>query len=95
MVLVPRELGICLIIIATVLAITSNVRLAIAVGLTFLPLIIWQLNGSGMLVAFSLAIVLFLGIRALVDLLKAMRTTEGRGGLVFDRKYHFWQTRKK
>jgi glycerol-3-phosphate acyltransferase PlsY len=92
--LVPREFAISFAIIVVVIIITSNARLSIAVGLTFLPLIIWQLNGSGMLIAYSLALALFLGIRALFDLKRAGISSEGRKGLIFDRDYHFWQTRK-
>ena len=93
--LVPREFAISFTIIVVVVVITSNVRLGIAVGLAFLSLIIWQLDGSGMLIAYSLALPIFLGIRSLPELKKARSTAAGRKGLIFDREYHFWQTKKK
>ena len=38
----------------------------LSIGLVFLPLIIWQLNGSGILIAYVLILSIFLGIRALL-----------------------------
>ena len=92
--LVPSESAISLAIIVTVIIITSNFRLAIAIGLAFLPLIIWQLNGSGMLIAYSLAISLFLGVRSLPSTREAMTNIGDKKSLIFDREYHFWQTKK-
>ncbi len=95
LVLVPLELTISLTITAIVVVITSNVRLGLAAGLALLPLIIWQINGSGLLIAYSMALAFFLGVRALLDLRKAMLTNDADKGLIFDKKYHFWQSRKK
>ncbi len=92
--LVPGEFAISLTIIVIVIVITSNVRLAIAIGLAFLPLIIWQLNGSGMFIAYSLALSLFLGVRSLPGTREAMANIGATKGLIFDREYHFWQTKK-
>lgn len=90
----PAEFAISFAIMAIVIVITSNVRLAIVVGLALLPLIIWQFNGSGMLIAYSLALPLFLLIRSLLSLREAVANTGDKRGLIFDRDYHFWQTRK-
>ncbi len=95
LVLVPLELAISVAITAIVVVITSNVRLGLTAGLALLPLIIWQINGSGMLVAYSIALALFLGVRALLDLRKTMLASDTKKGLIFDKKYHFWQSRKK
>jgi len=92
--LVPSEFAISLAIMVIVIVITSNVRLAIGIGLAFLPLIIWQFNGSGMLIAYSLALFLFLGVRSLPGTREAMANTGDKKGLIFDRDYHFWQTKK-
>jgi len=92
--LVPGEFAISLAIMAIVIVVTSNVRLAIVVGLAFLPLIIWQFNGSGMLIAYSLALFLFLGVRSLPSARQAIANTGDKKGLIFDREYHFWQTKK-
>lgn len=90
----PAEFAISFAIMAIVIVITSNVRLAIVVGLALLPLIIWQFNGSGMLIAYSLALPLFLLIRSLPSFREAVANTGDKRGLIFDRDYHFWQTRK-
>jgi len=90
----PAEFAISFAIMAIVIVITSNVRLAIVVGLALLPLIIWQFNGSGMLIAYSLALPLFLFIRSLPSFREAVANTGNKRGLIFDRDYHFWQTRK-
>lgn len=90
----PAQFAISFAIMAIVIVITSNVRLAIVVGLALLPLIIWQFNGSGMLIAYSLALPLFLLIRSLPSFREAVANTGDKRGLIFDRDYHFWQTRK-
>ena len=90
----PAEFAISFAIMAIVIVITSNVRLAIVVGLALLPLIIWQFNGSGMLIAYSLALPLFLLIRSLPSFREAVANTGDKRGLIFDRDYRFWQTRK-
>ncbi len=69
--LVPREFAIIFAITVLIIVITSNFRLAAGIGLAILPLIIWQFNGSGMLIAYSLALPLFLGIRSLPELKRA------------------------
>jgi len=93
-VLVPIQFAISFAIIAIVIIITSNVRLGIFVGLLFLPLIVWQLNGSGMLIGYSLVLPLFLGLRSLPGSRAATTNTGDKKSLIFDREYHFWQTKK-
>ena len=92
--LVPLEFAISLALILTIIVITSNVRLAVVVGLLVLPLIIWQINGSGMLIAYSAALFLFLCVRSLPSTREAVASIRNKKNLIFDRDYHFWQTRK-
>ncbi len=92
--LMPAEMGISLAIIGVVVIITSNVRLGITVGLTLLPFIAWLFNGSGWLIGFSLALSAFLLLRSLPGS-RAAVNNGGRKKPVFDRDYHFWQTKKK
>ncbi|MEE9366849.1 MAG: glycerol-3-phosphate 1-O-acyltransferase PlsY [Dehalococcoidales bacterium] len=92
--LVPLEFAISLALILTIIVITSNVRLAVVVGLMVLPLIIWQINGSGMLIAYSIAMFLFLCARSLPSTREAMASIGEKKNLILDRDYHFWQTRK-
>jgi len=93
--LLPRELAISLAIIVVVIIITSNVRLGVIVGLAFLPLIVWQFNEPGMLIAYSAALPLFLTLRSLTSLRSDMTDVGNGKNLIFDRKYHFWQIKKK
>ncbi len=65
LVLAPKEIGIVLGIMAIPFLITRNFAFAICVGFGFLPLLIWLFGGSLMLVFYSLAILIFIGIRSL------------------------------
>ena len=93
--LVPREFAISFAIIAIVIVITSNPRLGIIVGLAFLPLVVWQFGGAGLLIICSLVLPLFLLIRSLTSFREAAANIGTKKGLIFDRRYHFWQTRRK
>ncbi len=90
----PHEFAISFAIIALIIVITSNVRLGIIVGLAFLPLIIWQFGGSGILVTYSLVLPLFYGVRSLAQSKRAAVGIGSRKGFIFDREYHFWQSKK-
>jgi len=48
-----------------------------------------------MLIAYSLALPLFLVIRNLTSLREAITDIGHRKGLIFDREYRFWQTKKR
>jgi len=93
--LVPPEAAISLAIMIIVIIVTSNFRLAITIGLAFLPLIVWQLDGSVMLIAYSLALPVFLAIRNLTSFREPAKNTGTRKSLIFDKDYHFWQSRRK
>ena len=93
--LVPPEAAISLAIMVIIIIVTSNFRLAIIIGLAFLPLIVWQLNGSVMLIAYSLALPIFLVIRNLTSFREPASHTDSKKDLIFDRDYHFWQSRRK
>ncbi|MFC1904078.1 glycerol-3-phosphate acyltransferase [Chloroflexota bacterium] len=94
LVLVPYEAAISIAIILTIIVITSNVRLGVVVGMALLPFGIWQFNGSGMLIAYSLALFLFLSIRALPSTRATAANINERKNLIFDRDHNFWQTKK-
>ena len=94
--LVPREFAISFGITALVIIITSNPVLGLIIGLVFLPLFIWLFTGSGMLVFYSLGLSVFLGLRYLLaGLRRAAAGVDIKKGLIFNREYHFWQSRKK
>jgi glycerol-3-phosphate acyltransferase PlsY len=92
--LAPLETGISVALMVVLIVITGNVRLAVAIGLLVLPVIIWQINGSWMLIVYSIAIFLFLCAKTLPSLIAAMSDIGDRKKLVIDQEYHFWQTRK-
>jgi glycerol-3-phosphate acyltransferase PlsY len=92
--LMPTEAGISLAIMAVIIIITSNVRLAIAVGLSLLPFIVWQYDGSGRLIIYSLALAGFLLARSLPTSRAAVAKTGEKKNLFIDRNHHFWQSKK-
>ena len=94
--IVPFEFALSFTITTVVVLITSNPGLGLGIGLTFLPLIIWQLNGSGMLITYALTLSIFLGIRSLLAERKI--ATDGismKNRLLKNKEYHFWQVRKR
>jgi len=93
--LFPLEAGISFGIIVIILVITSNMRLAVFAGQAFLPLIVWLYNQPVSVIAYTLALPLFTGLNSLVSFRKERAKPETRRSLIFDREYHFWQTKKK
>lgn len=91
--LAPREFAISFALMAVALVITNNVRLCVAVGLASLPLILWRFNQPLPIIAYSIALLIFLLIRLLTSLDRNSLGT--KEGLIFDRKYHFWQAKKR
>ena len=63
--LVPIEIGITLGIIAILILIFRNMAFAVCIGFVFMPILIWLLEGSIVLVFYSLAILMFIGVRSL------------------------------
>ncbi|HEY51545.1 MAG TPA: glycerol-3-phosphate 1-O-acyltransferase PlsY [Dehalococcoidia bacterium] len=92
--LAPLETAISIALTVVLIVITSNVRLAVVIGLMVLPVIIWQMNGSWMLIVYSIAIFLFLCVRAMPSIIAAMTHIGDRKKLIIDREYHLWQARK-
>ncbi len=92
--LAPVEMAISFAIIVAIVLITSNFRLAIGVGLVFLPLIIWLFGGAGSLIAYSVALPLFGSVKYLPALRGAVSGAGSRKDLIFDRRYKPWQKRR-
>lgn len=93
-VLAPIEFAISFVIMAIVMIITSNGRLAAAVGLVLLPVIIWLFGGELDLILFSLVPPLFCVLKALTRLKADLARTEGKKGFIFDRQYTWWQKKR-
>jgi glycerol-3-phosphate acyltransferase PlsY len=93
-VLAPIEFAISFAVIAIVMIITSNGRLAVAVGLVLLPVIIWLFGGELELILFSLVPPFFCVLKALTRLKSDLARSEGRKGFIFDRQYTWWQKKR-
>ena len=91
--LVPVPFVIGFSIAVVVIVITSNIRLGM-IGLAFIPLFTWLLDKESLLIFYSLALFLFIAIRTLAGLKGDIAKTGDKKGLIFDRQYHFWQTKK-
>jgi acyl phosphate:glycerol-3-phosphate acyltransferase len=88
---VPTLIGISIAVL--IIIPTSNVRLGM-VGLAFIPLTAWYFGKPAEYIFYPLALVLFLAIYTIAGLKKEMARTGHKTGLIIDRKYNFWQTKK-
>jgi glycerol-3-phosphate acyltransferase PlsY len=82
-------LGIALLVVIP----TSNIRLGI-IGLACIPIIAWLFHKPAEFIYYPLALVLFLIIYTLVGLKGEMARAADKTGLIIDKKYNFWQTKK-
>lgn len=90
----PVQFAISFAIMVIVVLITSNFRLGMGIGLVFLPLIIWGFGGEGRIIAYSLALPIFSGLRAIPSIRRDMARAGSKRDLIIDRKYKPWQRRK-
>jgi acyl phosphate:glycerol-3-phosphate acyltransferase len=88
---VQTVIGICIAVL--IIIPTSNVRLGM-VGLAFIPLAAWFFDKPPEYIYYPLALVLFLAVYTIAGLKKEIVRTGQKAGLIVDRKYHFWQTKK-
>ena len=93
--LAPGEFAISFVVMVLVVFLTSNFRLAIGVGFVLLPLIIWLFGGEGRIIAYSIALPLFCGLRSIPTLKASLAGVSSKKDLVVDRQYKPWQRRKK
>lgn len=92
--LAPVQFAISLGVMLVLIVITSNVRLAVVVGLALLPLIIWLFHGPPMVIYYTIALTLFLILRSLPGVRREMAQASDKKGIIVDKKHHFWQARK-
>ncbi len=90
-ILMPRELLIVFAIVLIPLTITRNAALSIAIGLISLPVSTWLLEKSGPLVAFSLFLLLIIGLKSLPTAIAIWTETEHKKELIFSQ----WQRKQK
>ena len=91
--LVPVQFLIGLAMAVIVVMITSNIRLGM-IGLAFIPLIAWLFDKPPLLVFYPLVLIIFLVIRTLAGIKEEIARSGGKKNIIFDRDYHFWQTKK-
>jgi len=90
-ILMPRELLIVFAIVLIPLIIPRNAALSIAIGLISLPVSTWLLEKSGPLVAFSLFLLLIIGLKSLPTAIAIWTETEHKKELIFSQ----WQRKQK
>jgi glycerol-3-phosphate acyltransferase PlsY len=92
----PIPFAICFGVLLVALIFTSNVRLSAVVGFIFLPPLVWAFGGELSVIIYSIV----LPVLCLLKTIPRLRSeTSGAGekkkGLIFDRDYTPWQTKKK
>jgi len=92
--LAPIEFAISFGVMVIVVLLTSNMRLAIGIGLAFLPLIIWLFGGEVSIIAYSIALSLFGGLINIPRLKADMTRVSSKKDLIVDRQYKPWQRRR-
>ncbi len=88
---IPTLIGIGVAVI--ILVPTSNVRLGI-IGLALIPLIAWLLHKPPEQIYYPLGLVVFLVAYTLIGLKGELARKGQREGIIVDKKYNFWQTKK-
>lgn len=91
--LMPVQFAIGLGIAIIVIVPTSNIRLGM-IGLALIPLIAWLFGKPPVYIYYPLFLILFLAAYTLIGLRKELARGGERKGLIVDRKYNFWQTKK-
>jgi len=93
--LAPVPSAISLGIMLLLAFVTSNLRLAMGIGIAFLPLIIWGFGGEVNLIIYSVALPLFTGLRALPAIIRSLKNPEERKHFIFDKEHKPWQRKKE
>ncbi len=92
----PIPFAICFGVLLLVLLITSNIRLSAVAGFIFLPLLIWAFGGELDILLYSIALPVFAILKAIPRFRsEADKAGEDKKGLIFDRGYTPWQTKRK
>ena len=92
----PIPFAICSGVLLLALFITSNIRLSAVAGFIFLPPLIWAFGGELDIILYSIALPVFAILKAVPRFRSdAAKAGEDKKGLIFDRGYTPWQTRRK
>jgi len=93
--MVPVESAIAFGIMVLFAFATSNLRLSMGVGFVLLPFIIWGFGGEANLIVYSVALPIFTGLRTIPEIVRSLRNPAERKGLIIDREYKPWQSKRK
>jgi glycerol-3-phosphate acyltransferase PlsY len=91
--LMPVQFAIGLGIAVLIVIPTSNIRLGM-IGLACIPLIAWLFHKTFVYIYYPLFLIFFLGAYTLIGLRKEIARGGDKKGLIVDKKYNFWQTKK-
>jgi glycerol-3-phosphate acyltransferase PlsY len=91
--LMPVQFAIGLGIAILIVIPTSNIRLGM-IGLACIPLIAWLFDKPPVYIYYPLFLILFLAAYTLIGLKKEITRGGEKKGLIVDKKYNFWQTKK-
>ena len=91
--LMPVQFAIGLGLAVLVIIPTSNIRLGL-IGLVCIPLIAWLFHKPPEYIYYSLFLILFLAAYTVIGLKKELARAGEKKGLIVDKKYNFWQTKK-
>ena len=92
----PIHFAICFGVLLLALLITSNIRLSAVAGFIFLPPLIWVFGGELDIILYSIALPVFAILKAVPRVRSDVDKAGGnKKGLIFDRGYTPWQTKRK
>jgi glycerol-3-phosphate acyltransferase PlsY len=91
--LMPAQFAIGLGLAVLIVIPTSNIRLGM-IGLACIPLIAWLFHKPVEYIYYPLFLIIFLGAYTLLGLKAELARGGEKKGLIVDKKYTFWQTRK-
>lgn len=91
--LTPVQLLIAAAIVLILIGVTRNVRLALF-ALVLVPLLDWLFDKDPIHIYTALGLLLFIGLRTMIDLKGEIAKAGGKKNLIIDKDYTAWQTRK-
>jgi len=92
--LAPVAAAIVFAIMLAAAFLTSNLRLATAVGFVFMPFILWGFGEETSIIVYSIALPLFTSLRALPAVIKSLRNPAERKNFIIDKEHKPWQRKK-
>ncbi len=91
---IPFAISAAILVVAVIF--TSNVRLSAIVGFIFLPPLIWAFGGELSVILYSIALPVFCLLKTMPHFRSAVdKAGDEKKGLIVDREYTPWQTKKK